>query len=121
LGIDQGPLTPETRAAARRIAASLDARRGSLRALLICPPGPPPVEEFRDFGCRLVGNTRIVLQVDEPESTAEGLVVWVGKWSQVTNSKGTSRVYPLAREVKLRRGPAGDWIVTGIGRTIAAH
>ena len=122
--IEGGPIHTATRSAAARLASSIGARPGRLSDVMECPGRAPTVEEYAGgyWGCRLVGNTEVVIQVDDPVAVEDGLSVWIGLWDQVRDPEGRPRNVAVAgREVLLSRGDDGRWAVTGWGLHTAGH
>jgi hypothetical protein len=97
-GPGRGPLpSPDSAltASSRAIAAGFGGRTGTLRALMVCPPGVPDPRELRLRGpgrCRLTDGARAVLQVDAPEATPEGLMVRVATWTFRERASGGQSV-----------------------------
>lgn len=102
-------------ASAARLAASLDARPGNLDAHMSCPSRAPTPEEVAsgDWGCRLKGNTEMVLSVGEPSVENDTLYVWVVVHQEVKDREA-KRVVGQGYEVALTRQEGEAWIPVGI-------
>lgn len=126
-GPGRGPLpSPDSAltASSRAIAAGFGGRTGTLRALMVCPPGVPDPRELRLRGpgrCRLTDGARAVLQVDAPEVTAEGLMVRVATWTFRERASGGQSVDLLSQEIFLREKATGGWEVAKLGLTVVGH
>lgn len=120
---EAGAMSPELKAAARALAAALEAPVVAANRSATCRPMPPPPDQFCFFNCsfRDPGLTR-VLELGELEEEDGRTFVWiVGYLRAPQTERCGDGVAVNAYRVLLERDPAGGWTATGIDRAAATE
>lgn len=118
--LDDVPLSPAARQAARRLAAEWGARPGRIADVMVCPDSLPVVDPFPQT-CRLVDGLEAVLQVSDVADAEGGPAVGVITWVFQENAdRGTYHVDATVREVRLARTGEGLWRVVGVRKVSSA-